>query len=635
MFNWGTRSIRLIVVLSLILAGLLAFDLIPFLRGGFGWQWPYNPVSAGSFLLIAVLIYLLGCWFWLQKTDRAVFMVLWAFFGAFLIPLFVIQLRSPDVVYELFARTVSGVTTGPHMAGAEVDWASGNWRDWVAIMNRFEGRSVHVALSPPGLPLWYGLLNSVIGTAPEVANGLQRTLLPYQCHNWNLLAYTPAEWASAWFGMLMPLWAACTVFPLYRIAHRLLGKDGTPVVLWWPLVPALVMFVPTWNTFYPFICLVAFALFLGALDNRPQTLRLLVAGLLIGLLIFANFSLIPVIALFGFYTLLHCFWVEKQSFSPANWVRPVRIGLIFGFGLAIPWLIYGLWSGLTPFTLAQTAMTAHLSLDRPYLPWLWLHLWEWALFTGIPLILLWLVGVWREVRLSDSTRSVLGLSLFLTMLFLLLSGTARGETGRVWLFFSPFVLITAYGALIRLVKISSRPVISWAAVSLAQVTMMLVLAFTWNVMGAPDITPRPEAPVLVAAERPGGAIFDNTFQLIGWDAVAQNNIVELRLNWQGLQTMTVPYWFSALLVDPQGNPVSEAVVWQPSETRYPTTCWEVGAQLGDTVSLPLPTDAPSGEWWISLSAFQYDSESLDRLSVQLPDGSSDTQIGLGPVSVPG
>jgi hypothetical protein len=95
--------------------------------------------------------------------------------------------------------------------------------------------------------------------------------------------------------------------------------------------------------------------------------------------------------------------------------------------------------------------------------------------------------------------------------------------------------------------------------------------------------------------------------------------------------MTTPYWFAVLLVAPDGSVPLPAQVWQPVETRYPTSCWRPGEMVGDTIRLPLPNDAPPGDWWLSLSAFADADQSDARLSVTLPDGTQDRQIGLGPI----
>ena len=629
------RSVVVITAFSLLLALLLAVDAIPFMRGGFGWQWPFEPAPLRRALPLAagIVSYLLGAWVLLRREGTVRWLLLWAFLGATVFPLAVIALRSDDVGYELFARTVSGVTTGPHLAAAEMDWSGGAWRDWPAVMNLYEGRSVHVRLSPPGLPMWYGLLNAIFEKSPRVADVLHRALLPYQCHNWNLLAYAPAEWASAWLGILMPAWAAFTVVPLYAVARRLIAGQARVAVLWWPLIPALAMFTPSWNTLYPLFSLLAFWLLLIGLERARGEIQFIAAGLLTGLLTFANFSLIPLIALFGIYTILHFVWRQNPWTLSAAWRRSIKVGAWFVLGLAIPWMVYWLVTSLTPPDLLRVAMGVHLALDRPYLPWLWLHFWEWALFTGIPLIALWLFAAWRSIKRHQTGKPALAIALLLTLALLLLSGTARGETGRVWLFFAPFVLIAAAGAFNHTDRDQAIRPSSWLAIAVGQGAIMAALAMTWAVIDAPDITPRPAPPGGLATARPVNAVFDAQFQLVSWDAQVEQDAIILRLDWQGIKPMTTPYWFSALLVSPEGTPLAESVVWQPLETRYPTTCWMAGERVGDTVTLPLPDGAPKGEWWISLAAFADTQNPEQRLIVTLADGTQDTQVGLGPVRV--
>jgi hypothetical protein len=542
--------------------------------------------------------------------------LLWSFAGSILIALAVIYVRADDVLFALLARTASGITTGPHLASAEIDWTGGVWLDWRDVVAIYEGRSVHVLLSPPGLPLIHALVNGGLDRLPAIANPLQLALLPYQCHNYALLSYTPGEWAGLWLGILMPVWAGLTVFPLYGLSRRLIGAGAAPwVALAWALVPAASLFAPTWNTFYPFVTIIGLSLFTGGLD-RP--LRVIAAGLLTGLLTFANFSTVPLVGLFGFYTVFQRFDLPTGQ----AWLRRVVIGLWFGLGLLLPWLIFGLASGLTPVDLLTFAMNEHLALDRPYLPWLWLHSWEWALFAGLPFVLLWLIGL----RRAHGARQ-LGLALLATLIVLVLSGTARGETGRVWLFFAPVALIAAGGGL---QGIGSR---GWIAVSGAAAALLLALAATWAVIDAPDITSPPAPPGPVAANQPVNAIFADRFMLESWGAEHVDGVVRLHLNWRALEPLTTPYWFAALLVDPAGAPADVSTVWQPRDTRYPATCWRPGQVVGEVVDLPLPAGVPPGDWWISIAAFVDEADPEDRLPVLLTDGTRDTQLGLGPVTI--
>lgn len=621
------RFLLAITALSLALAISLLFDLLPFLRGGeiFHWQWPYSlaPLPRILLFLLVVALYLLGAW-WLY-SRRALWLALWAFAGALMIALCVVLLHADDPLYALFARTASGGTTGPHMAGAQIDWDSGEWRAWTAIMARYAENGRHVALSPPGLPMWYGLLNSLLARAPAVADPLYRSLLPYQCHNFALLQYTPAQWASAWFGILMPVWAALAVFPLYAVARRLLAEHARIVVVWWALVPALVMFAPSWNTVYPLLAIFAFWLLLLGLEKAPGAPFFVAAGVMTGVLTFINFSVVPLAGFFGFYVLFRWWPRRLNDLWPA-----VSAGIWFAAGLFAVWLVYAAAGGQSPLTLLSESLALHFDLERPYLPYLWLHTWEWLLFTGIPLAILWLAAAWRAARGSLNTpNNALALALAATLFVLVLSGTARGETGRVWLFFAPFVLLAAAGFLRAL---PDSPAV-W--ITGAQAVLTVTLAVTLPVIDSADLSPPPSPPGAQTAANTSGANFAGYFRLESWDAAvsADGAAVILRLNWQPLEPMTIPYWFAALLVTPEGAPAGAYTQWQPVDYRYPTTCWPRDARIGDSVRLPLPDNAPAGEWWISLLAFA-DPQNPQRLPVNLPDGTQDTQTGLGPVRVP-
>ena len=628
MTRWEERRALALGVAALVLALILAANAIPFLRGGYGWRWPYQPVweARRALPLVAALaVYVVGA-AKLQTRARSSRLVRgWALLGAATLPLFGIALRHEDVLFTLFARTASPLTTGPHMAGAQVDWSSRAWLDWGAVMEHYRAYSVHVALAPPGLPLFYGLLGAALDRLPALAEPMQRALLPYQCHNYTLLAYSPGEWASAWFGVLMPLWAALAVFPLYGVTRRLYhdARIAQAATLWWPLVPALVLFAPTWNTFYPLLSLAAFWCWLRALEGQRTEARwALGAGALLGLLTFANFSTVPLGALLGVYALVVA-WQQRLTLR--------RVALLLGtlgFGAALPWALFMLAGGASPWALLQTAMAHHLELERPYWPWLWLHSWDWAIFTGLPLIALWLGASVPSAR----ERDPLGLALLVTVAALVVSGTARGETGRVWLFFAPFVLSVAAATLLRAQKEARRAWRSWAAVTCGQAALLLALALSWDVIGT-ELTPPPEPPPSVAASHPLGVQVGNALTLSGWDAAVEDGALTLRLNWQPLAPITRPYWFSALLLGPDGQARPPAQDWQPLQTRYPTTCWAVGQTVSDSVTLPLPADAPSGDWWVSLAVFPDVTRPNERLTVRWPDGATDTQIGLGPIAV--
>ena len=605
-----------ILAACIVLAFLVGFDVLPILRGGDGWQWPREVVAFGVALpfLLILIIYLIGV-FWLGGQGKARWVVLWSFLGAAMLPFLVVGLRHADPLAELYYRTISPTATGPYFAAGRIDWASGTWHDWSATMIEWRDDSRHVALSPPGLPLLQRLLNGIFDILPVVPEVIGRQLLPLQCHNYSVLAFTPPERASAIFGILMPVWAALAVFPLYAIAHRMIDYGARWLVSGWAFVPALLMFAPSWNTLYPLLALIAFWMLLKGIDGQRGWF--VGSGLVTGLLTFFNFSTIPLIALFGFYTLLH------YSLNVKDWKRAIVVGGWFAVGLFSIWIIYSLWTRTLPFAMLSTAFNAHFELRRSFRAGLWLHSWEWALLSGLPFVALWLLVIFKR-KAGDN---VLPQALLLTMLLLLLSNTARGETGRVWLFFTPFVLLCA-GQMMRKWNYWSY---DWLSPMIVQALLLVALVSTWNVMEAPDIHPRPEAPAVHENVTPVTATFEAGFTLTGWSADYADGEITLHLNWYSENQMLIAYYFAALPVAPDGS-TGEPVVWQPDATRYPTTCWLPDSVVGDTIQIPLPDDAPDGEWYISLSAFADVANPMETVTVET-QGATDRQIGLGPISV--
>lgn len=623
------RIITISLLVSLALAVSVLLNLIPILRGHdiLNWQWGYIAPNFHAIpLAICTLVYLLVAWRLFKYRPR--WLMLWSIIGTVILSFAVIYVRFDNVLYEQWLRTVSGLATGQHLAGAVIDWSSPRTlTQWGDIMWDFDTLSGHIALSPPGLPMFYGGLNALLENIPAITQPVYATLLPDQCHNFLMLYYTPAEWTSSLFGVLMPLWSGLAVFPLYACAKRVANHYAKWVIVWWALVPSLLIFTPNWNSFYPLLALLAFWLYLVGLEShRLKAIgSWFMGGFLVSLLTFANVSLAPLPAVFGFYTLLHYFRNERAE---KPFYRPIIIGIWFGLGTVSVWVIYYVISGgTTPLDILDVAMGRHLGQERQYAPWVIFHFWEWAFFTGIPLIILslWMSG--KQLFSIRNQGSSVALSVLLTLLILCISGTARGETGRVWLFFSPFVLIGVV-ELFRALELNSNRagwLITWG-----QAIFMLSVCITIPAVDVLDFKAPPNKPEIITNTRPIDASFGDELQLVGWNGEITENEFVLTLTWQTRQQILAPYWFAALLVDPEGNPSGQAIVWQPLETRYPTTCWQPNRFLSDQVRLPMP-DAPiRGEWWVSLVVLPDDEHPDNRLSVTLPDGSTDNQLGLGP-----
>ncbi len=558
-----------------------------------------------------------------------------------------IYLKHDNIGYELFVRTASMVATGPHHAAATLTLDGDTLRNWTDLTVNFdpanETVSRHVVQAPPGIPLVYEGVNSFLGALPGLARPLHLTVLPYQCNNYALLEYSSAEWASAWVGMLMPLWAALTAIPIYGVARQL-NLPAREAALWWPLVPMTAAFAGSWNTLYPLLAMMAFYLYGVGLARRPQQAPFHVgwivgAGVICGVLTFLNFAPVPLVMVFGFYGILDVGLSERVAGRArsdkrgmvryatfAGFRQVAVVGLWYTLGLTVPWLLWLAYGGETPIAMLTTTFAVHLELERPYLPWVFLHVYDWAVFAGLPLVLLSVAAL----RVQHPGGRRLAWALWLSLVILTLSGAARGETARVWSFFTPFVLV-AVSALVM----GNRG--SWTLLSASLAAMFIAITPTWVVFGAEEMPPMPQPTRYVLPMFSSTQIdFDGQMALTEWDVVSyvQGNRVIVWLRWQAAQPMTTPYWFSALLVGPDGAPVGESVIWQGQQTDYPTTCWQPGEVVTDNVTLTMPDDADAGDYWLSLAVFADEAAPSVRLPVTLPDGTQDTQVGLGPIPLP-
>ena len=628
----------LLIITALLISLLLLIDGWPFLRGGFGWRWPYvgpawNTVSSLFLPALLSLIYLLGVW---QLREKSAWLFLgWVLLGTALIPpAFLRILEQP--LYLLYVRTVSSLISGGYTAGTEISSLAVTLPAWPQLMTDGQiGQSIHTTLSPPGWPTVYYLAAKAWAMLPGLSAKVGMALRPFQCHNPFVMAHTNAQISSAWLGILSPLWGALTILPLYGLSRQLTSERVARfAAAGWVLVPALTLFMATLNTPYPLFAAAVFFFLVSGLKqsrSRGQFVYLMLAGVFSAVCLVFNFSFLPVILFCGWFTLL---FLWAGSSWPASIAAALKAGLQFGLGLALILLLYWLATGHHLLALIPIAMGRHLDLERPYLPWLWLHTWDVVLFVGLPIFGLWLFSLGS---VSGKLIRRMSLALLLTLAIMVLSGTARGETGRVWMFFMPFMLLAA-------ADVWQKQKIPWQIGLLAaQIVWLFTLILVLRPVGLDlerpplyaELAPSP----LETAVIPVQATFGDELLLENFQSAysSATNQLTLHLTWQPLQQMAAGYFFSVAAVAPDGS-VQVGEKWSPLDYQYPTTCWLPGeTAVVDSIIIDLGPQPQSGDWWLSLSAFSLAADdSPHYLPVTLPDGSIDPshQIGLGPQSVP-
>lgn len=178
------------------------------------------------------------------------------------------------------------------------------------------------------------------------------------------------------------------------------------------------------------------------------------AGSLLALLTWLSFGNAVICGLVG----LHLLWRElitlrgdKRNYGWRDFSRFVAGAALLTAAVALP-VAAGTGSmGMNYFELLSVGMRTHFDLvttARDLSIWCWMNLVDYALWVGPGVLLLGIVGsVWLlfHIRRGQLESSLAGMALIVwaTLMALNLSGTTRGEIGRLWIFLMPFPVIFA------------------------------------------------------------------------------------------------------------------------------------------------------------------------------------------------
>ena len=137
--------------------------------------------------------------------------------------------------------------------------------------------------------------------------------------------------------------------------------------------------------------------------------------------------------------------------------------------------------------------------------------------------------------------------------------------------------------------------------------------------------------------------WDDRIELLGYDLDATTHAagepLHLTLYSRGLSAMDANYTVFVHLLGPQ-DPDTGGSLWgqddsEPCRRFYPTSSWDVGEIVIDQFTVPIPVDAPTGDYELAMGFYQWPT--LERLPLQDADGpgSSDGVATLGRVHITG
>lgn len=429
--------------------------------------------------------------------------------------------------------------------------------------------------------------------------------------------------------------------PLYLLARDLTGDrlGAARLAAWGALIPSVGLFAPTWNTIYPVLCLLAFWLLLRALQTRRLGWAG-AAGVVISLTTFLNFSVLPMLLLMGLFTLGYTLLTDPQRAAGVRaLIWPVTVGAAFGVGLVSVWGVFWAVSGVSPVAILTETFTSHKDLVvREYAPWLVLHVWDVALFSGLPIAMLAVWGTVRALRnRSFGALDALTLSMAATVILVNFAGIVQGENARILIFYMPFLLVMGMGVL------RDQP-LRWQGAWLGtQAVVVLAMAYALYVvpldMNLPNTGARTDiggldgvAFVPVEADFEGGE-YAGRFGLRQMRHVADPAVqaITFEFEWVGNQPTERPYQIEliASAQDPElGLVQSQPLRWTPQSGYYPPTCWRDGEVVRDVIVLYVPVVSAPVVWEVLVRAV--DERTGDVLRVA---GGADA-LTLPPVRYP-
>ncbi len=613
--NFRTRGLSIgyaAFILLFLLA--LAFNLSPYLRGPDEWRWAYALPGQPPrllFPLLGIVAYLLSVGFWLKKDAPNPKLYLWLLLPSYtLLQLSLLALDHPDVLVPLFYRTISAGESGVFTVGATIQSGVEFLRHYPSLMPTFP---VHPQRYPPGLSLLFYWTRLLLDHMPALADAIGFHLRHYQCHNFDLMRLPNVTLATSVIQMALPFLSGLTLFPLHSLARRLYG---TRMAMWavalYPLIPSVALWSARWEQLFPLLtCSIWYFFYLGTVEFRRGAMVLAGAGLALAL--FFNFSFMALLLPLGLFWLLR--FLQQTAPSLSAWLRAplLSLGLWFLVGLIAPWLIYQLAFGSGFLDIWRVSMAYHLGLARSYWTWLGYHLYDFFLFLGLPLTLLIPMAFRKTLR---TPAGHFALSVILGLLLLDLSGTARGEVARVWLFLTPLALLVAVRGL--------ETWDSWG-------TRMLVLGllglqlFTFNTFlrvvttGIEDPPHREPRFTCPAISHPVDARFGDAIALLGYDLAQSDDSLRVTLYWQALRPMGRPYTVFVHLIAPDGQIAAQQDA-MPQQGAAPTSCWRPGEFITDPYTLTLPAQLPPGRYRLETGWYFWETgERLPVAGVEAPD----------------
>ena len=615
---------------SLLLITLIITDGSPLLRGPqpdsqvWFWTFDWQGLKNAWPLVLVVMGYLVIGFWWLHEEKVSKWVNCAAVGGLFMLvialQMAVLYLDRGDPVAELIDRTLAVNSNGYFTTALDIDDLNVALRDYPSSMPRFD--SEHARTHPPGLVVLNWLAVRGLGQFDGVSAELAQSVRPNRCND--IWLYNQPDRVPAALGVMavLPvLTAALCVIPAYFLAKSLASTGGKLATLFVATIPALLLFAPLPDQLFALLTLlIIWSLHEGI--QREKAWLFLVSGILLSFSTFLSLGNGVVVLIVMGYALLS-WWVSRKAWT----ARVALWATLFAVGAASLWLIYWVGWGVAPWAIAQAGIDQHYELVtqfRSYTTWLGYNWVDLLVFVGLPVLVGFLAASLLAIpklrRRSADNNSTLAFTLLIFLIILSLSGTTRGETGRLWLFFMPLLAIVAgnwYTTLWR----SWQPRMGLVALQLA---FVVALALAWQQVDAVIVIAEPPAATIRMPQTTINARFDENIWLMRYhidksgmlNKSTDADTLPITLYWTASTPSDYPYTVFVHLVNAAGELVAQSDGY-PVNGAWPSTCWLPETIVADTHIIPLPTERADGAY--ALRVGLYDARTGDRLSVNGAD----------------
>ncbi len=618
--RWFTLALTAV---TLLLVGLIWTDWLPWLRGPAPetaeWYWPHliRPYNRWLIPALATLL-MLGISAWWLKVGHgrhAKWGLLALIGGSFLLQIGLMGADNGRIRDEMINRVYSNLASGFFQTAVELPPLPEALPQYPQLMPGFS--SEHARTHPPGLLIANRLTVEGLRRAPALAEWLAPPARAARCIDLWLLDRDTAVAAALTVWAILPLLAAAlTILPADALSKQMLPDTAVPLaVALTAAIPALLLFAPKAVQFYaPLGLLIFLAFYLGL--KRWSWGWFFLAGLLFSLATFLNLGNTALAGLLVVFALLYL-W---SGGWPVGWRKLLGGGLTFALGTIALWLTYWLLWGVPPWAIYQVGLAQHyelVTLKRNYSWWAISNLVDLLIFIGLPLIIGFLgiiILTIRKIVKKSPISNLQSLALSLTALILILdlSGSARGEVGRLWLFFMPLMALPAAQFL---KKVQPR---TWQSVLIIglQLFITLSLALAWQPVRAVTVNAvRPSPPttvpdtavnVIFLEDQPNAA----QITLTGYTLTQSEEVLDFTLFWEADKGAARPYTVFTQLLNEQNEIITQQDNW-PVNGQWPPTCWSGGETVAGSYRLPLPPDLSPGAYRLVVGL--YDAATGERL----------------------